>query len=150
MTPARRTSKFTWISKDKQYQIDRFRQLFPAPPRERVTLPKQPIDTLDPTFARLECTKLTFVSTYQGPLAHGRSGWWSWRGTHEVWVSDKVPFGVAALKFTGKSEEWPGEQERGLKATVATTKQLILSASGNGAASVSIPHEVRPDRREQR
>jgi len=121
--------------KAKQYEIDRFRPVFPAPARERVTVHKQPIDTLDPKLGRMECEKHTFDSSYEGPLAGGRRGWWTWQGKHEVWVNEKVPFGVVSLKFTAKSDEWSGDKQRSPKVTIEATERIVVSATGGGAKS---------------
>jgi hypothetical protein len=121
--------------KDKQYQLDRFRPVFPAPAAKRVTVPKQPIDTPNPELGRMECEKHTFDSSYEGPLTRGRRGWWSWQGKHEVWLNDKVPFGVVSLKWTGKSDEWSGDKQQSTKATAESTKRIIVSAVGSGAES---------------
>lgn len=120
--------------KDKQYQLDRFRPIFPAP--ARVDKPqKQRIDTLDDEIGSLECEKHTFDSSYEGPLARGRRGWWSWRGKHEVCLHEKIPFGVVSLKFTGESHEWSGDKERSPRATVNSTKEMVVAQFGVAAKS---------------
>jgi hypothetical protein len=78
---------------------------------------------------------VTFDSNYEGPLARGRRGWWSWSGKHEVWLSEKTPFGVACLKLTATSDEWSQAKGAGVKGTVESTKCLMLSESGEAAAS---------------
>ena len=119
--------------KDKQYQIDRFRPFFPAPPLEPRTLSRDSVNTA--TLGSLDCEKHSFHSSYEGPLARGRRGWWTWRGMHEVWVNDKVPFGVVSLRFVGRSEERSGEPGRSALAASELTNHLVVSAVGTGAQS---------------
>jgi hypothetical protein len=121
--------------KAKQYEIDRFRPLFPEPAAKAATSPGQVLSTRHKELGRLTCDKLAFQSDYAGPLARGRRGWWSWSGEHEVWLSEKTPFGVAALKLTGASDEWSKAKGEGVKATVVGTQCLVLSESGKGAVS---------------
>ena len=54
---------------------------------------------------------------------------------HEVWLNEKVPFGVVSLTCKGKSEEWSGEKGRSLKGTVESTKRIAVSAMGSDAQS---------------
>jgi len=119
--------------KAKQYEIDRFRPVFPKPAAKTAQLERQTGEVLETGLGKLKCEKLTFVSDYEGPLARGRRGWWSWRGKHEVWRNDQVPFGVAALKLAATSGEWSGDKGLGPKVTTESTKSLVVSESGEGA-----------------
>ena len=119
----------------KQYQIDRVRPVFPAP-AEKVDKPqKQRVDTPGDEIGTLECEKRTFESKYEGPLARGRRGWWSWQGKHAVCLHEKIPFGVALLRFAGESHEWSGDKERSPRATVKSTKEMVVAEIGVGAKS---------------
>lgn len=128
--------------KAKQYEIDRFRPLFPFAAVKIVKEFKRPFDTLDPKLGRLECEKHTFDSKYEGPLARGRRGWWSWQGKHEVWLNGKIPFGVASLKCTTKSHEWSGDKKRSPRGTVESTKHIVVSKIGVGAKSKLLELEL--------
>ena len=129
--------------KAKQYEIDRFRPIFPSPEVKIVKATMQPVKTLDREIGRLQCEKHTFESKYEGPLARGRRGWWSWRAKQEVWLSDRIPFGVASLKWTGKSQEWSGKKSRSPKVDVESTKHLVVEKIGTDAKSEIVESEAK-------
>ena len=113
----------------RQYELDRFRPLFPEPAadgRRHAALDVAP----SPTLPSMKCEPLTFRSKYTGPLAAGR-GRWSYEGEHRLLLCDAVPFGVAALEFTSTSTETAGENE--IASTTSGARKLILAAHGSGA-----------------
>jgi hypothetical protein len=54
--------------KDQQYQLDRFRPVFPELVANPTSTAGHEVETPHPTLGRLKCEKLTFDSTYEGPL----------------------------------------------------------------------------------
>jgi hypothetical protein len=119
----------------KQYEIDRFRPLFPKPPAGKIADDHRAFEALDTKIGRLDCEKLTFESSYDGPLARGARGRWIWQGEHQVWLSEEVPFGVAGLMLKSQSKEWNGEDGPIPDATSETTKRLTISEVGRGKKS---------------
>lgn len=127
----------------RQYELDRFRPLFPEPAPDAKREPGQKLSTVSPSSQPLDCVKLTFPSRYDGPLAGGR-GRWTYDGHHVLWLSNEVPFGVAALEFTSTSHETTGADGR---MTVITkgTRHLLLATHGQGATS-SLPEPNKTER----
>ena len=121
--------------KAKQYELDRFRPLFPAPAQEVQISKSHSVDTQIEDMGTLECKRLAFESKYEGPLARGRRGWWCWQGRHEVCLHEKIPFGVASLTFAVESHEWSGDKERSPRATVKSTKEMVVTEIGAAATS---------------
>ncbi|MHC4406206.1 MAG: hypothetical protein ACYTG0_41760 [Planctomycetota bacterium] len=121
--------------KAKQYQLDRFRPVFPAPARKVDRSQKQRVETPNDEIGTLECEKHVFDSKYEGPLTGGRRGWWSWHGKHEVCLHEKVPFGVVSLKLAGESHEWSGDKERSPGGAVKSTKEMVVAEVGARAKS---------------
>lgn len=119
----------------KQYEIDRFRPLFPKPPTGKVAEDHRTVATFDTKVGRLDCKKLTFEISYDGPLARGTRGRWVWQGEHQVWLSEEVPFGVAGLTLKSQSKEWYGENGPIPDAISETTKRLTISEIGQGKQS---------------
>jgi hypothetical protein len=86
-----------------------------------------------PPDAAPDSERLTFTSRYDGPLAGG-NGRWTYQGEHRVWLSDRVPFGVAALSFDSTATETSGADRR-TTFTTRGTRSLTALAHGTGATS---------------
>lgn len=121
--------------KAKQYELDRFRPIFPAPARKVESSGDQIVNSPNQAIGDLTCEMHSFQSKYEGPLARGERGWWSWHGIHQLSLHDKVPFGVAMLKFSVESDEWAGDKEQSPKITVKSTKVMTVTEFGFDAKS---------------
>ena len=121
----------------RTYELDRFRPLFPPPGKAVKRLTRRPLVTASLIMGTLECEQLTFASSYDGPLAGGY-GRWTWHGEHRVWLSDRVPFGVACLELDDTSTQGPGGKESLVvtqKVTSKGTTRLLIAEMGTGARS---------------
>jgi hypothetical protein len=121
----------------RQYELDRFRQWFPAPAviMERTAGQTPPTDR--PAVAALRCDLISFHSEYDGKLSGGESGRWTYSGEHRVWLSDETPFGVAALEFDCTSRDEAGDI---VTDTTANAQRLVLAEFGSHAKS-RLKHE---------
>jgi hypothetical protein len=120
--------------KRRQYELDRFRPLFPAPAARPTRTAGQVPPTDRPRVATMKCELLTFPSEYDGPLSGGKSGRWTYKGEYRVWLSEQAPFGVAALQFVSTSKEESGGDTE-VATTITGTRKLVLVDSGTKAKS---------------
>jgi hypothetical protein len=121
----------------RTYELDRFRPVFPAPGKAVKRLTRRPLVTASLIMGTLECEQLTFASSYDGPLAGGY-GRWTWAGEHRLWLSDRVPFGVACLELDDTSTQGPGPKDTDVvtqKVTSKGTRRLVIAEMGTGARS---------------
>lgn len=121
-------------AKRQKYELDRFRPLFPEPAKAAKRAEKQVVDTAPALLGKLTCTRVTFPSTYDGPLSGGKGGRWVYKGEHRLWLSDKVPFGVARLELDSTSTETYGDKGDH-STTTKGSRSLVICDLGTKARS---------------
>ena len=122
--------------KNKQYQLDRFRPIFPSPHSDARGTVRESVQSPNEKIGSLECERLKFPSKYSGPLAGGTRGWWEWSGDHQIWLHKSVPFGVASLTFSGLSTESNQDKpEDSIIVHVKGTTRVIVAEIGSNAKS---------------
>jgi len=111
-----------------QYELDRFRSVFPEPLRKAAALPKRTVAT--PAGAFADCEVITGVTSYDGPLWEGRM---EFRSEWEIVLHDDAPFGVVEMhcRFEGVELGLEDGTSVGIKGTV----RLTLAKVGTGAVS---------------
>jgi hypothetical protein len=110
-----------------QYEIDRFRDVFPRPLDHPKSLPRETVETQAGKFE--DCEVLTGRSDYDGPLlGDGRS---VFKATYRIVVHPKAPFGVVSMQIETEGREISGEGAVSIKAK----KTLTLIETGKNAAS---------------
>jgi hypothetical protein len=110
-----------------QYEIDRFRLVFPKPLTDSKKLKPEAIDTRAERFE--DCEVVAGTSRYDGPLMNdGRS---VFKGTYRLLLNRKAPFGVVAMHADSEAAEIG---QRGRTALTAKTT-LTLAESGKNAVS---------------
>jgi hypothetical protein len=57
-------------------------------------------------------------------------------------LNKRITFGVASLKCTVKSHEWSGDKKSSPRATIESTKHIVVSKIGVGAKSKLLELEV--------
>jgi hypothetical protein len=110
-----------------QYEIDRFRDVFPRPLDQPKTLPRETVETQAGKFE--DCEVLTDRSDYDGPLlGDGRS---VFKATYRIVFHPKAPFGVVSMQIESEGREISGKGAVSVKAK----KTPILSETGKNAVS---------------
>ena len=110
-----------------QYEIDRFRDVFPRPLDHPKSLTRETVETEADKFE--DCEVLTGRSDYDGPLlGDGRS---VFKATYRIVVHPKAPFGVVSMQIETEAREISGEGAVSIKAK----KTLTLIETGKNAAS---------------
>ena len=110
-----------------QYEIDRFRDVFPKPLDSIKRLKRETVQTMAGSFER--CEVISGTSRYDGPLlTAGRS---VYKASYRIVLHPNAPFGVVALQIDLEGSEMAAEGVTTLK----VTKTLILAAVGKDAVS---------------
>ena len=110
-----------------QYEIDRFRDMFPKPLDNLKRLKPELINTRAGKFE--DCEVVTGTSSYDGQLMNiGRS---VYKGTYRMVLHPKAPFGVVAMYGEMEGHEISPRSHTSLKAK----KTLILMEIGKNAVS---------------
>ena len=108
-----------------QYEIDRFRNVFPKPLDNGKRLPPESVDTPAGRFE--DCEVVTGTSSYDGQLLNdGRS---VYKGVYRLVLNPKSPFGVVAMRV----ETEGGEIGRRGRVSVKATTTLTLEETGKNA-----------------
>lgn len=84
-----------------QYEIDRFRPVFPARLEKVVTLPARTIKTPVGTFT--DCEVLSGSTTFDRPLLG--NGRWEFKNEWEIAIHKDAPFGVVELRCRSEGRE---------------------------------------------
>ncbi len=112
-----------------QYEIDRFRDVFPRPLSNAKSLPKETIETPAGKFA--DCEVLSGINYYDGPLVmDGRS---TFKATYQIAIHSDSPFGVVRMQFQIEGREFGDDDE---VVRFKAKKSLLLAETGKGAVSV--------------
>jgi hypothetical protein len=110
-----------------QYEIDRFRDVFPPPLANSKSLPRETIETPAGKFE--ECEILVGTFDYDGPLlGDGRS---VFKATYRTAVHPQAPFGVVRMQCEMEGREIHGDFSGSFKAK----KTLTLEEIGKDAVS---------------
>ena len=110
-----------------QYEIDRFRDVFPPPLDNSKGVPRETIETPAGKFE--DCEILVGTFDYDGPLlGDGRS---VFKATYRIAVHSQAPFGVVRMQCEMEGCEIHGEFSGSFKAK----KTLMLDEIGKGATS---------------
>jgi hypothetical protein len=110
-----------------QYEIDRFRDVFPPPLENSKSFPREIIETPAGKFEDCEIVVGTF--DYDGPLlGDGRS---VFKATYRIAVHPKAPFGVVRMQCEMEGREIHGEFSGSFKGK----KTLTLTEIGKNAVS---------------
>jgi len=112
-----------------QYEIDRFRDVFPKPLDEPKSLQRETIETTAGKFA--DCEVLWGKSDYDGPLLGDGRG--VFQATYRIAIHPKAPFGVVSMKFELHGREIGEEDQPAL--FLKATKTLTLAETGTKAIS---------------
>jgi len=110
-----------------QYEIDRFRSVFPPPLTNQKQAGKRSIQTRAGDFP--DCEIITGTTEWHWPLMNG--GRWQSRWTWEIALHSSAPFGVVAMKGEGTTREF---SRTAITETTVRTSQ-ILESVGDQAAS---------------
>lgn len=125
-----------------QYEIDRFRPVFPPPLDGLTVLEPKSIDTEAGRFDR--CEVLSGSSKYDGPLAGG--GRSEFEADYRVFLHPDAPFGVVSMTCDFEGKEISGS---GSSVLLKFTQKLVLEATGKNAvselanATADLPDESR-------
>jgi hypothetical protein len=110
-----------------QYELDRFRDVFPKPLNNPKSLTRETVETQAGKFE--DCEVLTGRSDYDGPvLGDGRS---VFKASYRIVVHPQAPFGVVSMQIEIEGREISGEGAVSIKAK----KTLTLVETGKNAVS---------------
>jgi hypothetical protein len=110
-----------------QYEIDRFRDVFPKPLDNARSLNRETVDTPAGKFE--DCEVVSGTSGYDGPLLNnGRS---VFTASYRLVLHPRAPFGVVAMQTETKGVEI-GRRGR---VSLTSTKTLTLTTAGTNAVS---------------
>jgi hypothetical protein len=85
-----------------QYEIDRFRNVFPKPLDNSQSLARETVETLAGKFE--DCKVLTGISDYDGPLIN--EGRMAYKTSYRILVHPKAPFGVVSMEIDSEGREF--------------------------------------------
>jgi hypothetical protein len=111
-----------------QYEIDRFRGVFPKPLDNPKSLNRETVITPAGKFE--DCEVLTGTSNYDGPLlGHGRM---VYKATYRIAIHPRAPFGVVSMQIDAECREISGS---GAVCSIKAKKILALAETGKNAIS---------------
>ncbi|WP_422927031.1 hypothetical protein [Singulisphaera sp. PoT] len=111
-----------------QYEIDRFRPVFPETLREMRELPKRSVKTAVATYE--ECRVLAGKTRFDRPLLG--KGRWTNESDWEITLNPAAPFGVVQILCSSETDEIGPEVTNHIRAR----SSLILDRIGTGARSM--------------
>lgn len=112
-----------------QYEIDRFRDVFPRPLSQARSLPREMVKTAAGTFE--DCEVVAGTSSYDGPLVEdGRT---VFDARYKTTIHPQSPFGVVGMTIELDGREY-GDEDVGVL-RVKATKTLTLAQTGTRAVS---------------
>jgi hypothetical protein len=122
-----------------QYELDRFRPVFPEPLRKVVALPKRTVTSPAGTFK--DCEVISGVTSYDGPLWEGRM---EFQSEWEIALHEDAPFGIVEMRCRSAGAELGLDDEPSFGFKGTTT--LTLAKIGTGAvSSLAVPQASGDD-----
>ena len=117
-----------------QYEIDRFRDVFPKTLDNLKNLQRETAESLADKFEG--CEVLTGTSDYDGPLLNKGRG--VFKANYRIILHPKAPFGVVSMQIESDGREFSGT---GVTVSVKLKKTLTLDGTGKNAVS-DLPTKV--------
>jgi|GEM_PF-3510146 len=123
-----------------QYELDRFRPVFPEPLRKVATQPKRTVRSPAGTFK--DCEVITGVTSYDGPLLE--EGRMEFQSDWEIVLHEDAPFGVVEMRCRSAGAEIGSDDEPAVG--YKTTGTVTLTKVGTGAvSSLAVPQASGDD-----
>jgi hypothetical protein len=116
----------------RQYELDRFRSIFPRPLKDA----KMERERIEIKLGRFACEKLVGTSEMPKGTPLNSGAEWGWSGQFECLLSDQIPFGVAVLRSQTKGYETSGGRRSRI---VLEMKNTLTAEETGGDARSELP-----------